>query len=136
MTTAAVPRPAQASRLRHLLQIAGGFTLHHRTGEPLHEGVSVCADPARTLQFRLHAWDDALVDDWVAAQTPTLCREGVHLGGWLDAGSDVWLDIVHVFPAHAHREALAFGRRLEQHAVFDLGRRCVVPLLPETAPAR
>ncbi len=134
MTSA--PMPAQASRLHQLLQIAGGFTLHQRTGEPLREGVSVCADPTRTLQFPLDGWNDASVDQWVAAQRPALRANGVHLGGWLDAGRDVWLDVVHVFPPNARHEAMAVGRRLEQHAVFDLGRRCVLPLTPDTTSVR
>ena len=121
--------PARAARLRRLLEITGGFTLHHRTGEPMREGVSVCADPELTLRFPWADWDDDLVDDWVEARLPHLATHDTFLGGWLDSARDVWLDVVRVFPEHHRRAAVAFGRHLSQQAVFDLGERRLVPLV-------
>jgi hypothetical protein len=102
--------------------------LHHRTGEPLSNGVSVCADPACTLTFAFAAWDDERVDAWVAEQAPRLRHSGLCLGGWLDERDAAWLDVVRVFPAHDQRGAIALGTRLAQHAVFDLDRRTVVTI--------
>jgi hypothetical protein len=42
-----------ARRLRALLMIEHGFTVDHRTGEPLGAGLAVGADPGRSLASNL-----------------------------------------------------------------------------------
>ena len=109
--------------LRRFVESAGGFTLHHRTGEPACHGVSVCADPEATLNFPLAAWDDAEVQHWFQTWAGRLHGSDLHLGGWLDpATQQVWLDVVRVYPASRRREAVHLGRTHHQKAVFDLGR--------------
>ena len=124
---------ARAARLHQLLEVTGGFTLHHRTGEPMREGVSVCADPTLTLRFHWSEWDDRRVDGWVRDRMPQLAMHDTCLGGWLDSARNVWLDVVHVFPIPRRREAVAVGHRLAQQAVFDLGQRRLVTLVPDGA---
>jgi hypothetical protein len=115
--------PGVIGLLRRFVESAGGFTLHHRTGEPARDGVSVCADPEATLNFPLAAWDDAEVHHWFETWRARLHGSDLHLGGWLDpATQQVWLDVVRVYPADRHREAVRMGRTHHQQAVFDLGR--------------
>ena len=117
------------ARLRRFLEHAGGFTLHHRTGEPARDGVSVCADPAAALAFPMSDWDDDRVDSWVRTSMERLDGSDLHLGGWLDPTTNVvWLDIVRIFPSHRHHEALRAGRSAQQKAVFDLGEGQVLAL--------
>ncbi|MGZ4758840.1 MAG: hypothetical protein ACXV5S_00770 [Acidimicrobiales bacterium] len=117
------------ARLRRFLEHTGGFTLHHRTGEPARHGVCVCADPSATLAFPMREWDDARVGSWVRRSTERLRDSDLHLGGWLDPSTDVvWLDIVRIFPSHRHGEAVRAGRSLRQKAVFDLAEGRVLPL--------
>ena len=97
--------------LRRFLESAGGFTLHHRTGEHASDGVSVCADPAASLSFALTDWDDEQVGDWFRTWSGRLRDNDLHLGGWLDpATQQVWLDVVRVYPADRRREAVHLGR--------------------------
>ena len=126
-----------ASTLRHLLSARGGFTLHHRTGAQVDDGLAVCADPAVTVGFPLEHWVDEHVNAWVhrcrarAGEIGADAGGGaadLHLGGWLDRSGWVWLDVVRVFPARHHVAAVAFGRRHRQRAIFDLGRHEVVSL--------
>lgn len=112
----------------------GGFTVHRRTHQPLGEGVSVGADPGATLRMPWHQWDHELVADWVHHHARRCDRDDLHLGGWLDPHHDVvWLDLVHVYPPSARREALLTGLRHQQHAVFDIGARSVVVVAGLTA---
>jgi hypothetical protein len=108
--------------LRRFVESAGGFTLHHRTGEPASAGVSVCATPEASLSFPLSAWDDAEVAAWFHTWAARIRGSDLHLGGWLDPVTQwVSLDVVRVYPAHRRDDAVRQGRALHQDAVFDLG---------------
>ena len=110
-------------RLRRALESAGGFTLHHRTGEHARHGLSVCADPHATLSFPLRDWDDREVAAWFRTWAEHLTGSELHLGGWLDPATEwVSLDVVRVYPANQRREAVGLAREHRQKAVFDLGR--------------
>ena len=112
----------------------GGFTVHRCTHRPMGEGVSVAADPGASLRMPWHQWDHELVTAWVHRHTIRCDRDDLHLGGWHDPHHDVvWLDLVHVYPPSARREALLTGLRHQQHAVFDIGARSVVVLAGLTA---
>jgi hypothetical protein len=116
--------------LRRFLEHAGGFTLHHRTGEPVRRGVSVCADPSAALAFPMRDWDDAAVESWLRTSIERLRGSDLHLGGWLDPATGmVWLDIVRIYPAHRRGEAERAGRTLQQKAVFDLAAGRVLALV-------
>ena len=126
-----------AAWLRDLLTTRGGFTFHHGTGDQVADGLAVCADPAVTFGFPIEHWTDDHVNRWVhrcAERPPTIDLDAdLHLGGWLDRSGWVWLDVVRVFPSHRHDDAVAFGRRRRQRAIFDLGRHELVPLALEGA---
>jgi hypothetical protein len=115
-----------ASRLRRLIEQDGGFTLDLSTGRRVLHGISVCSRPWRSLRFRREAWDDALVDRWLA----TISVEGRrtrHVGGWVDPRSDhVWLDLVRVVPPRMRPVACTVARLYGERGVFDLGRRELV----------
>jgi hypothetical protein len=118
---------------RHVAQ-AGGFTLDRQTRRPLDEGVSVGADPNASLRLPWSQWDHDRVAHWVGLHARRCDRDDLHLGGWLDPLRDeVWLDLVHVYPTSATREALLTGLRHRQHAVFDIGARSLVVLAGLTA---
>jgi hypothetical protein len=109
--------------LRRVLESAGGFTLHHRTGEHARHGLSVCANPAATLTFPLGAWDDEQVDTWFHTWAARLTGSDLHLGGWLDPATQcVSLDVVRVYPADRRHDAVRLAQKHQQHAVFDLGQ--------------
>jgi len=109
--------------LRRFVESAGGFTLHHRTGEPARAGVSVCATPEASLSFPLSAWDDAEVAAWFHTWAARIRGSDLHLGGWLDPVTQwVSLDVVRVYPPHRRHDAVHQGRALHQKAVFDLGQ--------------
>jgi len=119
--TATAP-PGLVGLLRRFVESAGGFTLHHRTGEPAHDGVSVCATPEASLSFPLSAWDDAEVAAWFHTWAARIRGSELHLGGWLDPATQwVSLDVVRVYPPDRRRDAVHQGRALHQKAVFDLG---------------
>lgn len=132
---AAFDRRALVPRLRRLLHLAGGFTIDHRTGRAVHDGVAMAADPRHGIDFLIHRWDDRRVLTWLDGCHGLLQREDVYLGGWLD-GARVWLDVVHVFPAHDGAGAVAHGRRAGERAGFDLGRRTLLPLTEAEGPLR
>jgi hypothetical protein len=114
---------------RQLLDRHGGFTIDGRTLRAIDRGVSVGADPGSGLMMPRTAWDDEAVASWVHRHSQRRVRDGLHLGGWIDAvRDDVWLDLVRVYPEHDRREALLTGLRHRQHAVFDLGARTMVGL--------
>ena len=122
--------------LRRFLESAGGFTLHHRTGELASAGVSVCADPGATLSFPWHEWDDEQVRGWVLGCSERLRGSELHLGGWLDPDTQrVWLDVVRVYPADRRREAVDLGQVHRQKAVFDLGQGEVLAVQSQMGPA-
>jgi len=122
--------------LHRFLESAGGFTLHHRTGQPASNGVSVCADPDASISFPWHEWDDELVRRWVARCTERLRGSDLHLGGWLDPDTQrVWLDVVRVYPADCRREAVDLGHAHRQKAVFDLGEGEVLAVQARSEPA-
>jgi len=115
--------------VRRFLESAGGFTLHHRTGEHVCDGVSVCADPGAALRFPLDEWDDERVGSWFETWAGRLRGSDLHLGGWLDPVTRwVSLDVVRVYPANRRREAVHLGRAHRQQAVFDLGEGQVLAL--------
>jgi len=117
------------AHLRRFVESAGGFTVHHRTGQPLRDGVSVCADPGASLTFPLAEWDDDRVGTWFRSCLDRLRGSDLHLGGWLDPTTGwVCLDIVRVYPSHRSREAVRLGRTHRQTAVFDLSRGRVLGL--------
>jgi len=108
--------------VRRFIESAGGFTLHHRTGEHVSDGLSVCADPGATLRFPLDEWDDAQVEHWFETWAGHLPGSDLHLGGWLDPVTRwVSFDVVRVYPADRRREAVRLGHVHRQQAVFDLG---------------
>ena len=51
---------------RTKIESEGGFTVDLPTGRRVCHGISVCSRPWRSLRFRREAWDDALVDRWLA----------------------------------------------------------------------
>lgn len=114
------------------LRAHGGFTVDHRTAEPVRWGLAVCADPALTVRFPLAAWDHRAVDRWATDRSRHIAAhhlDDVHLGGWHDRQTEwVWLDIVHVLPQGARDRAHAMGIHHRQRAIFDLGQAAVVPL--------
>jgi len=125
---------ALAHSLQRHVARDGGFTLHRGTHRPMGEGVSVAADPRATLRVAWHHWDHDLVASWVHRHHRRCDRDDLHLGGWLDPiRNEVWLDLVHVYPPSACREALLTGLRHQQHAVFDIGARSVVVVAGLTA---
>jgi hypothetical protein len=112
--------------LRRLIERDGGFTLDLPTGRRVSDGISVCSRPWRSLRFRRDAWDDDLVEGWLATINVT-GRRTRHVGGWLDPRSDhVWLDLVRVVPPTMRPVACAVARLFKQRCVFDLGRRELV----------
>ncbi len=120
------------ARLHSFLLSDRGFTLDLVTGQPVLQGVAVCAAPSRSLLLRLSEWSDQAVGAWVAAARAFVHasgRDDLFVGGWHPAGTDeVHLDIVRVVPAERSRLAEAVGRMHRQHAAFDLARRAVVVL--------
>lgn len=128
-------RARPGAGLRRFIESAGGFTLHHHTGEPLRDGVSVCADPGATLSFPLGDWDDDRVAAWFRSCLDRVRGRDLHLGGWLDPTTGwVFLDVVRVYPPHRRGEAVHLGRAHRQKAVFDLGQGRVLGLAePHTA---
>ena len=120
-------------RLRATLVAEGGFTVDVRTCRPVLVGLAVCADPSRTLQFRLTEWSDPVVHAWLSELTAHHCRSGprepLYIGGWHPpSGEIVHLDVVRVVPPERRHVAELLGRRHRQHAMFDLGRRALLPL--------
>jgi len=112
-----------ASGLRRLIEREGGFTLDLPTGRRVSHGISVCSRPWRSLRFRREAWDDVVVDRWLATISVD-GRRTRHVGGWLDIRSDhVWLDLVRVVPPRMRPVACTVARLLGQRGVFDLARR-------------
>jgi hypothetical protein len=122
---------ALIASLRRLLESAGGFTVHHRTGRPAIDGVSVCAVLEAELHFPMAEWDDVRVGSWVRTWADRVRGSDLHLGGWLDPTTGhVWLDVVRVLPADRLGDAVHLGRELRQRAVFDLALDRVVGLAP------
>jgi len=118
-----------ARHLHRLLRAHGGFTLDHGSGEPLDRGVAVCAEPNQAWSFTFAEWTDEPVTEWIHAQERRLAEGDVHLGGWLQREiGKVWLELVWVLPDRLQPAAMALGRLHGQHAVFDLGRRRLVPI--------
>ncbi len=119
-------REISAFGLRRLIDHEGGFTLDLPTGRRVSQGISVCSRPWRSLQFRREAWDDDLVEEWLATIN-VRGRRTRHVGGWLDQRSGhVWLDLVRVVPPTMRPVACGVARLLRQRCVFDLGRRELV----------
>ena len=119
-------------RLHGLLVADGGFTVDFRTACPVDAGLAVCADPARTLRFRLAEWSGPVILGWLQ-DTRRFVESGgrldLYLGGWHAAHRDhVYLDVVRVVPADGQHLAETMGRLHRQHALFDLARRTLVPL--------
>jgi hypothetical protein len=123
-----------ARALHGHLARAGGFTLDRATHRPVRRGVSVGADPRATLHLPWHGWDHQRVARWVHRHAERCRADDLHLGGWLDpVQGEVCLDLVHVYPESARRDALLTGLRHQQHAVFDLSARSLVCLAGLTA---
>jgi len=120
-------RSAQAPLLRGLVHQNGGFTLDTQSGLLVDRGYAVCADPSRTLGFELADWCDARVASWVDSH---LVFSAGHLGGWLDPGGWVWLDLVRIFSEADRAEAFALGRAHWQEAIFDLHRNVSLAVTP------
>ncbi len=100
------------ARLYHCLVSAGGFTLHHRTGQPIERGVAVCAAPGLGLSCPLSAWRAEEIARWLEARRADLDGGSVHLGGWIDPRTDhVWLDLVTVVPEQLGPLAMALRER-------------------------
>jgi hypothetical protein len=120
-------------RLRVLLLEEGGFTVDFHTARSVRVGLAVCADPTLTLRFRLHDWSDRRVLSWLRDCRRVVDvepRPDLYLGGWHTAHSDhVYLDIVRVVPTEGQQVAEHMGRLHRQHALFDLARRALVPLV-------
>jgi hypothetical protein len=111
--------------LRQLIDRDGGFTVDLRSGRRVDRGISVCSRPWRSLRFRRDEWSDRLVAAWLHANVRTSRTR--HVGGWLDPRSDqVWLDPVRVVSPTLRPVACLAARALQQHCVFDLGRRELV----------
>jgi hypothetical protein len=122
-----------ARRLRALVSRDGGGTVERVTGRPIAEGIAVSADPRAARDLRLADWDDRLVTAWVVVMAPVLAARDAHLGAWLDpCAGRVWVEPVWVLPTGALALARAIGRAHDQRAVYDLGRRRLVPLVPAT----
>jgi hypothetical protein len=121
---APTPRPAA---LRALLATHGGFTIDQDTGRPIDAGIAVCVDPAAGLGFRFAHWSDTAVRTWLG-RIVAATKPGAHLGGWIDDDRVCWLDEVIVFPAEAEAHAVEAAQAAGQAAVFDLGRRQLVPV--------
>ena len=116
-----------AGDLRRLIETDGGFTLALRTGRPVHRGVSVCVRPSRSLSFAWDDWSDDHVGAWLIARAGERNHRALHIGGWLDPLSNrVWLDLVGVLAPPLRRAACVIARALDQHGVYDLGRRELV----------
>jgi hypothetical protein len=118
-------------RLRDLIDVDGGFTVRLRTGRPIPSGISVAMRSSQSLTFERDRWCDAKVADWLAQieRCPSWRRGSI--GGWLDTRSEtVWLDVVRVLPSSLRRPACLLGRAMQQHCVFDLGRRETLVLRP------
>ena len=112
--------------LRRMIDREGGFTLDLSSGHRVRDGISVCSRPWRSLGFRREAWDDDLVDEWLAG-IKVEGRRTRYVGGWLDTGTgQVWLDLVRVVPPAMRPAACLLARVLRQRCVFDLGRQEVV----------
>ena len=119
-------------RLHALLVADGGFTVDIRTARPVDAGLAVCADPSRTMRFRLADWSNPVIAGWLQDArrfVETGGRSDLYLGGWHAAHRDhVYLDVVRVVPADGQHLAETMGRLHRQHALFDLARRTLVPL--------
>jgi len=129
--TSAAGTQGMIGALRRVLESAGGFTLHHGTGEHTHHGLSVCADPAATLTFPPGAWDDEQVDTWFHTWADRLAGSDLHLGGWLDPATQcVSLDVARVYPAGsttrrgAPRAEASAARRIRPGAGRGAGDGC------------
>lgn len=122
------PVVLRAADLRMALAAGRGFTIAYPSGEPVREGLAVCAEPCWAMQFPAGLWDDHWVGSWLGHCTERLGRGDVCVGGWLDDDDRVWLDLVRVYPADLDVEARRAGRRTRQHAGFDLGRQRLLVL--------
>jgi hypothetical protein len=117
-------------RLRVLLVVEGGCTLSRWSGRAFREGIAVGADPAAAWGFPAADWSDRQVRARVAELAPRLDQHDAHLGAWLDpCSSRVWIEPVWVLPNGARRAAEVIGGRHGQRAIYDLGRRRLVPLV-------
>ncbi|MGI8762431.1 MAG: hypothetical protein ACR2LO_00295 [Ilumatobacteraceae bacterium] len=115
--------------MQQMIEAHGGFTVRLRTGEPVRSGISVVTRPSQSLTFLRNRWCDADVRDWLMTVATGPAWRSVYIGGWLDPRSDmVWLDVVRVVPPPLRRVACVLGRVMQQHCVFDLGRRETVVL--------
>lgn len=115
--------------LRTMIEADGGFTVDFADGRPVAHGISVCARPSTSLAFPLRHWDDWIVNGWLAERQAESRWRSRYIGGWLDPRSDtVWLDVVRVVSPKMGPVACLLGRAMQQHCVFDLGRRQTVSL--------
>lgn len=124
------PHPG-AGRLRSQVHRDGGFTIDARNGGTVGHGLAVCAEPALSLEFAWERWRDDLVGAWLDDRRRWIvdaAATGLHLGGWLDGGGCVHLDVVRVFPGERLGDACALARRHGQRAIFDLTRRALIAL--------
>jgi len=124
------PHPG-GGQLRSKVQRDGGFTLDARTAATVDAGLAVCAEPALGLEFDWDRWQDDLVRAWLDDRRRWIVEAAtnpLHLGGWLDGGGCVHLDVVRVFPGERLGDARALARRHGQRAIFDLTRRVLISL--------
>jgi len=118
-----------AARLHGYLKNHGGFTVQLPSGDPVSDGVSVCADPGSTLRFPAAEWDTRRVARWLRQCEHRVTNDAIHLGGWLDRCTNhIVLDLVIVFPDHLRDHAVAHGRHHRQRAAFDLTNDELIPL--------
>jgi hypothetical protein len=117
----AASTPATAPMLRSLIDTHNGFTLRLPDGTSVGSGISVATRPSRALSFPREHWCDHSVTTWLEQVARLSKRRTTCIGGWIDPRNGaVNLDVVTIVPQPLRWLAIAAGRVLGQHCVFDL----------------
>jgi hypothetical protein len=114
--------------LKELILLHGGFTLCGKTGDPVATGMAVATRSSMSLEFHSDVWSDRTVSEWLARVGTRRWSLFCDLGGWLDEGGVVHLDVVLVVPRALSYCARLIGRFSRQHSMYDLDRLQTVVL--------
>ncbi|MGM0386108.1 MAG: hypothetical protein ACQERF_09040, partial [Actinomycetota bacterium] len=102
----------------------GGFTVSHRTGEPVTEGFAVGVRPDRNVNLGVEKTSPEVVQRYADRNLDVLDQPGHHVGGW-NLGERADLDLSRVFDNE--EDALRLARDLGEEAIYDLGRQMTIP---------